>query len=123
MTKSFSGIGGAIRKEYITKILYSPVGTSSKRDTGLKEQEDLFLPLYEHNQSIKSFEEEFSIVDWTQEAEDFCKKVQDKMIEINTELANYLQNINKDDSHLNIELDINKEDIEKYLEQYEKMIK
>ena len=35
----------------------------------------------------------------------------------------YVKFHNKDDSHLNIELDINKEDIEKYLEQYEKMIK
>ena len=35
----------------------------------------------------------------------------------------YVKFHNKDDSHLNIELDINKEDIEKYLEQYEKWFK
>lgn len=82
------------QKNYITKILYaSPHSTVRKKDTCLKEKEDLFISLPRYNQSVESFEKEFSIIDWTQEREDFCKRIKETFIEVNKELSFFLHDI------------------------------
>lgn len=84
------------RKYYITKILYASPGSSVRKlDTGFQEKEDLFIPLPGHNESVESFESKYSIIDWTQEREDFCKKIQAKFEEVNRELSFFLTNISE----------------------------
>jgi hypothetical protein len=82
------------KKKYISKILYAAPGSSiRKNDTGFKEKEDLFLPLPSYCQSEKDFENQYSILDWTEEREDFCKKVQEKFVKVNEELDSFLKNL------------------------------
>jgi len=101
ITSKFSGISGVVKKQYISKIYYSMPGSSlSKRDTGFQEKEDLFLQLKKYGQSDSSFESEYSILDWTNEKEDFCKKIQEKFIKVNEELDSFLKNI--DDNKMEI---------------------
>jgi hypothetical protein len=90
-----------ITKKYITKILYaSPNSSLRKNDTGFKEKEGLFLSLLQYNQSIESFEKEYSILDWTEERENFCEKIQNTFINVNNELDNFLKDI--DDNKMNM---------------------
>jgi len=94
MTSKFSGISGTVKKQYISKIFYSAPGSSlRKNDTGFQEKEDLFLKLKNTNQTDASFESEYSILDWTKEREDFCKKVQETFTKVNSDLDNFLNNI------------------------------
>jgi hypothetical protein len=94
MTSKFSGISGTVKKQYISKIYYSGPGSSLRKlDTNFQEKEDLFLPLLNHNQSNEDFESVFSIIDWTEERENFCKKIQETFMNVNTELDNFLSNI------------------------------
>ena len=82
------------KKRYITKILYaSPDSSLRKRDTGFKEDPDLFLPLPHHNQSEENFEKEFSIIDWTQERETYCENIKQAFIKLNTELSFFLKDL------------------------------
>ena len=97
MTDKFSGLNRNVSKQYITKIYYAPPNSSmSKLDTGFKEKEDLFLKLTNINQSVEDFESQYSIVDWTEEREDFCKKVQEKFVKVNEELDSFLKNLDDD---------------------------
>jgi hypothetical protein len=94
MTAKFSGIDRNVVKKYISKIYYAPEGASMrKNDTGFKEKEDLFLQLNDNGESITSFESRYSIIDWTEEREDFCKKIQDTFVRVNKELEDFLKNI------------------------------
>ena len=95
MTTQFSEINQrGPQKKYITKIGYaSPTASIQLYNTNFKEREDLFLPLPRHNQSMKDFENEFSIVDWTQEREDFCEKIKSTFITVNDELSLFLKDI------------------------------
>lgn len=106
-TSKFSGIssvlsedgfrGREIKKQYISKICYaSPNASIRKNDTGFKEKEDLFLPLPSQYQSVNSFESEYSIIDWIEEREEFCKKIQEKFIKVNEELDGFLKNLDDD---------------------------
>lgn len=107
MTSKFSGISSVlsedgfrereIKKQYISKICYaSPNASIRKNDTDFKEKEDLFLPLPSQYQSISSFENEYSIIDWTEEREEFCRKIQEKFIKVNEELDGFLKNLDDD---------------------------
>ena len=101
MTDKFSGLNRNVSKQYITKIYYAPPNSSmSKLDTGFKEKEDLFLKLTNINQSVEDFESQYSIVDWTEEREEFCKKIQQTFVNVNAELDSFLNNI--DDDKMNI---------------------
>lgn len=81
-------------KKYISKIFYANKGSSlAKHDTNLQEKEDLFLPLLAHGQSLESFEKEFSIIDWTEEREEFCKRIQNTFIRVNEDLSSFLTNL------------------------------
>lgn len=101
MTSKFSGISESmtdgtrkVKKQYITKIFYSSPGSSLRKlDTNFQEQEDLFLPLLKTNQSIENFEDEYSIIDWSEEREKFCEKIQETFKNVNEELDNFLTNI------------------------------
>jgi hypothetical protein len=94
MTDKFGGIDRKVTKRYISKIHYTPEGSSTRKlDTGFKEKDDLFLPLPNLNESIESFEGRYSIIDWTEEREDFCKKIQDTFLRVNKELEDFLKNI------------------------------
>jgi len=97
MTSKFSGIEGTVKKEYISKIYYAAPGASLRKlDTGFKEKEDLFLKLPKYNQTIESFEAEYSIIDWSEEREDFCRKIEEKFIKVNEELDGFLKNLDDD---------------------------
>lgn len=94
MTAKFSGLDREVKKQYISKIYYAADGGSMrKHDTGFKEKEDLFLVLTNHGESVESFESRYSIIDWTEEREAFCKKIQDMFVKVNTELEDFLKNI------------------------------
>lgn len=96
LTDKFSGLNREVKKQYISKILYAhPNSSINKIDTGFKEKDDLFLKLL-HNETIESFEKKYSIVDWSQEREDFCKKIQDTFKRVNTELSEFLKNIDSE---------------------------
>lgn len=89
-----------IQKRYISKIFYaSPNSSLSKMDTGFKEKTDIFLDLLNSKQSIESFENEYSIVDWSEEREKFCEKIQNTFIQVNEELDSFLKDI--DDNKMN----------------------
>lgn len=97
MTSKFSGISRDVKKQYISKICYaSPNASIRKNDTGFKEKENLFLPLPNHYQSVDSFESEYSIIDWSEEREEFCRKIQEKFIKVNEELDGFLKNLDED---------------------------
>lgn len=101
MTAKFSGIDKIVKKRFISKIYYAPEGASMrKHDTNFQEKEDLFLPLPNLNESDESFERRYSIIDWSEEREAFCKKIQDTFIRVNKELEDFLKDIdnNKMDS-------------------------
>lgn len=94
ITDKFSGIDRKIQKQYISKIYYAPEGASMrKHDTGFQEKEDLFLPLTNLHESVESFESRYSIIDWTEEREEFCKKIQDTFVRVNKELEDFLKDI------------------------------
>jgi len=101
MTSKFSGLLESmsdgtrkIKKQYISKILYSrPGSTLSKLDTNFQEKEDLFLPFLRTNQTTEDFEAEYSIIDWSEEREKFCERIQETFKNVNEELDNFLTNI------------------------------
>ena len=85
-----------ISKKYITKIYYSPVGsTTHKRDTNFKEGNE-FISLCNFQQSVESFEKEYSIIDWSQEREDYCLKIKDQFISVNNNLSIFLKDIDSE---------------------------
>jgi hypothetical protein len=98
MTSKFSSsLTRTVKKQYITKIFYSsPGSTLSKLDTNFQEKEDLFLPLTNVGQSTNDLESMYSIVDWTEERENFCKRVQQTFINVNNELDGFLSKIDDD---------------------------
>jgi hypothetical protein len=94
MTKKFSKIGEGIKKQYLSKIYYSlPGAVGHKNDTEFKEKDDLYLQLNQHGESIESFESKYSIIDWTEEREQFCKQIQDTFVKVNKELEEFLKKI------------------------------
>lgn len=85
------------KKKYITHIGYASKHSSIQHyNTHFKEDENIVLDLPGLNQSIKRFEEEFTIIDWTQEREDFCKKIKETFDNVNKELSYFLTNINNE---------------------------
>ncbi len=85
------------KKDYITKIEYHPPNTSlSKRDSGFQEVEGLSKTLLSQRHNIKSFESEYCIIDWSEEREEFCKKIQETFKKINLDLDTFLQNIDNE---------------------------
>ena len=85
------------QKRYIVKIEYRPHGSSlQKRDTGLKEKDDLFLQPLHDGQTISGFESEYSIIDWTEEREKFCERIKETFSNINHQLEDFLKNIDDD---------------------------
>ena len=94
MTNKFGGIDRKVTKQYISKIYYAPAGaTCHKLDTNFQEKEDLFQSLCELNESVEHFEQRYSIIDWTEEREVFCKKIQDMFVKVNAELEDFLKDI------------------------------
>lgn len=94
ITDKFSGITRKLEKRYISKIYYAGKdAVRRKNDTCFKEKEDLFLLLTEHNESVEQFESRFSIIDWTEEREDFCKKIQETFVDVNSRLSSFLSNL------------------------------
>ena len=83
------------QKAYFTKVRYSPIGTSSHKDTNFQEGAEM-LPITEHNENPKYIESRYSIVDWTQEREDFCKKIQNAFIDLGDELKKFLTDITEE---------------------------
>ncbi len=104
MTSKFSSISESmsdgtrkVKKQYISKIFYSSPGSSLRKlDTNFEEKEDLFLTLLKTNQNIQDFETEYSIIDWSEEREKFCEKIQETFKNVNEELDNFLSNIDDD---------------------------
>jgi hypothetical protein len=97
MTAKFSGLDRKVRKQYVSKIYYAPEDASMrKHDTNFQEKEDLFLDLCNLHESIESFESRYSIIDWTEEREAFCKKIQDTFVRVNKELEDFLKDIDND---------------------------
>jgi len=97
MTHSFSGLldkAGEPKKRYISKIGYaSPEASIQHHNSHFKERDDLFLQLPNHNQSIESFEDEFSIVEWTEEREAFCQQIKDTFQRVNEDLSEFLKDL------------------------------
>jgi len=85
------------KKRYITKIGYaSPNSSIQHYNSNFKEREDITLDLTGYNESIEQFEQTFSIVDWTQEREDFCKRIKETFIKVNEDLSHFLQDMNNE---------------------------
>lgn len=94
MTSKFSGVSRNVSKQYISKIFYSsPGSTLRKLDTNFQEKDDLFLKLVNTRQTVETFESEYSIIDWTEEREKFCERIQETFKNVNEELDNFLTNI------------------------------
>ena len=99
MTTQFSSLmdRGEPKKRYITKIGYaSPEASIQHHNSHFKERDDLFLPLPNHNQSVESFENEFSIVEWTEEREAFCQQIKDTFVKVNSDLSEFLKDLSGD---------------------------
>ncbi len=97
MTSKFSGIGREVTKKYITKIHYAPPSSSIRKlDTNFQESENVFHPLPNLNESVENFESRFSIIDWSEERENFCKKIQDTFTKVNSELSEFLKDISEE---------------------------
>ena len=97
MTDKFSGIGREVTKKYITKIHYAPPSSSIRKlDTNFEERDNVFHPLPNLNESVASFESRYSIIDWTEERENFCKKIQDTFTKVNGELSEFLKDISEE---------------------------
>lgn len=79
-------------KKYVTNFKLGRMGDTG---TPLHEVKE-YLPLTEHNENYKHIEARYSIIDWTQEREDFCKRIQDTFKEINQKLADFLQDISNE---------------------------
>lgn len=81
--------------DYITHIEFHPPSSSTRK------KDSNFL---EDNRNIKlaggkkpsDFASEYSIIDWTEEREAFCKQIQDTFEKINTDLASFLTDLNND---------------------------
>ena len=83
-------------KDYICKIEYhAPNSTTRKRDTNFKEADNLFLSLIA-GRNIEDFEKEHSIIDWSQEREDFCERIKQMFIKVNDELSKFLSDMTPD---------------------------
>jgi hypothetical protein len=94
MISKFSGVSRNVSKQYISKIFYSsPGSTLRKLDTNFQEKDDLFLKLVNTRQTVETFESEYSIIDWTEEREKFCERIQETFKNVNEELDNFLTNI------------------------------
>jgi len=85
------------KKRYITKIGYaSPNSSVQHYNTHFKEREDLSLDLPGLHQSIEAFENEFSIIDWSEEREDFLKRIKETFVSVNEELSDFLKDMSDD---------------------------
>lgn len=70
-------------KEYVTDFIY-------KKDDDVEISKNSCLHIYE---KYTTFEKEYNIIDWSEEREEFCLKIQNAFIKINTELDNFLQSL------------------------------
>ena len=92
-------ISGSIFKpseiDYITHIEYHyPSSSISKHDSDfLEDNRNIKLS---GGSKPKEFAAKYSIIDWTEEREAFCKKIQDTFEKINTDLASFLTDLNND---------------------------
>lgn len=90
---------------YKTKIEYHPKGSSTaKLDTNFHESDDTWISLSGRMKN-EDWARNFSIIDWTQEKEDFCVLIREKFDAINAELAKFLTNI--DDEKFKLLMDNN----------------
>lgn len=80
-------------RQYISKTMYkSPYSLGQGFTQSITESEKLFL-LLANGDGMAQYEGKYSIIDWTQEREDFCAKVKLKFIQVNTELSSFLKNL------------------------------
>lgn len=77
-------------KKYYTLIKYA-TGTGAHKDTGFQEGSKL-EPLH-YDQDSTKFAEEYSILDWSQEAEDYLRTIQEKFVQLNANLTDYLSDL------------------------------
>jgi hypothetical protein len=98
MTDKFSNLlNRKVEKRYITKIGYaSPMASVQLYNSHFKEREDLFLPIPNLNESVEDFEKRYSIIDWTEEREQFCERIKQTFIQVNNELAEFLKDIDSE---------------------------
>jgi len=82
-----------IVENYYTLILHS-TGSLVSRSTNFQEG-SVLMQLY-MNQNRKEFLLNHSIIDWTQEREDFFKKIQNQLTSLNTSLTDYLCDLDND---------------------------
>lgn len=97
MTTKFNSLlsDGKPIKKYVSKIKYS-TGSTAHLDTGFEEKDGLSLPLNPINQSVKDFENDYIIIDYTEEREAFCKRIEQTFIKVNNELSIFLKEITND---------------------------
>lgn len=82
-------------KNYYTLIKYVPInGTTRKLDTNFKEGDKL-EPLYMPNDK-NSFLNSYTILDWSQQREEFFEKVNISFKNINNKISEYLTNLDND---------------------------
>ena len=94
ITDKFSGLERKIQKQYISKILCSSrFAVLEKYDTNFQEKDNLLLPLKEPNQSIENFESQYSIIDWTQERENYLERIKLMFETTNEKLNDFLKNL------------------------------
>lgn len=72
----------------------SPHTTTKQGDTNFQEGTDM-QPLY-MPQDRSKFLNRYAILDWSQEAEDFLRSVQDKFVDLNKQLSSFLSNLDND---------------------------
>jgi hypothetical protein len=79
------------RKQYVTKILYAGRGSSlAYLDTGFQEKEDVLVPLFPPQATVDAVDKEYIILDWTQDREDFCRRIQETFQDVNRKLQSFL---------------------------------
>lgn len=81
-------------KDYVTKVEYhSPMSTTAKRDTNFQEGERMLSVCTQRGMDVQRFEHEYSIIDWTQEREDFCENIKQMFKKVNGDLDEFLKDI------------------------------
>lgn len=90
----------SINKPPYTYETYERVMDGMRQKDGIKSgevyTEKELQPLIESGGSVSQFEKSYSIVDWSEESEEFLKNIQDKFINLNMKLDEFLCNIDND---------------------------
>lgn len=78
----------------VTIEFHPPSSSTRKKDSNfLEDNRNLKLA---GSKKPKDFASEYSIIDWTEEREAFCKQIQDTFEKINADLASFLTDLNND---------------------------